>query len=375
MKRPGTPTGGIEALSLELGSRLVLLVAVPVAVLLAGCSEEPDPRQDNVALAPAQASPQIPEDEPVALVASQVGPSVVQVNVEATQNTPLGSQSEESVGSGVIYRKDGYIITNNHVVEGASEVNVAFADGTTERAKVVGRDPDTEIAVVRVDRDDLPAAKFDDSDNLVAGQLAVAIGSPSGFESTVTSGVISGLGREFPPELTGGVLERSLVDLIQTDAAISPGNSGGALVNRDGEIIGINVAYLPPAETGAVNIGFAIPSDTAVSVADQLIETGEVSSPYLGVFTTDLSPEDAERFDLPVDSGALVGEVEPGSAADEAGVTSGDIIVALGDNPVQSSGDLLGALRDYQPGDTVDLTVFRAGDKQTLEVTLGERPQ
>ena len=353
-------------MSLKLVSRLVLLIAVPVAVLLAGCSDEPGPRQGNVAQAPAQASPQIPEDEPVAQVASQVGPSVVQVNVEAI---------EESLGSGVIYRKDGYIITNNHVVEGASEMNVAFADGTTERANVVGRDPDTEIAVIRVDRDDLPAAKFDDSDNLVTGQLAVAIGSPSGFESTVTSGVISGLGREFPPELTGGVVERSLVDLIQTDAAISPGNSGGALVNRDGEIIGINVAYLPPAETGAVNIGFAIPSDTAVSVADQLIETGEVSSPYLGVFTTDLSPEDAERFDLPVDSGALVREVESGNAADEAGVTRGDIIVALGDNPVQSSGDLLGALRDYQPGDTVDLTVFRAGEKQTLDVTLGERPQ
>jgi serine protease Do len=300
---------------------------------------------------------------------------VVQINVEATQNTPFGPQSEEGVGSGVIYRNDGYIITNNHVVEGASEVSVAFADGTTERAEVVGRDPDTEIAVIRVDRNDLPAASFNESEDLVVGQLAVAIGSPSGFESTVSAGVISGLGREFPEEFTGGTLELSLVDLIQTDAAISPGNSGGALVNRDGEIIGINVAYLPPAETGAVNIGFAVPSDTAVSVADQLIETGEVSSAYLGIFTTDLSPEDAERFDLPVDSGAIVREVEPGSAADEAGVIRGDIIVALGDAPIEGSGDLLGALRDYQPGDTVDLTVVRDGDEQTLEVTLGERPQ
>jgi S1-C subfamily serine protease len=191
----------------------------------------------------------------------------------------------------------------------------------------------------------------------------------------VTSGVISGLSREFPPEYTGGRLERSLVDLIQTDAAISPGNSGGALVDRDGEVIGINVAYLPPAETGAENIGFAIPSDTAVSVADQLIETGRVTSPYLGVYTTDLSPEDAQRFGLSVDSGALVKRVEPGSAADEAGVMRGDIIVALGDAPIESSGDLLGALRDYQPGDTVDLTVVRNGDEQTLEVALGERPQ
>jgi serine protease Do len=299
---------------------------------------------------------------------------VVQVNVEAA-STMFGSPSREGVGSGVIYRDDGYIITNNHVVEGASEVSVAFADGTSERAEVVGRDPDTEIAVVRVDRNDLPAAKFGDSDELVVGQLAVAIGSPSGFESTVTAGVISGLGREFPQEFTGGRLERSLVDLIQTDAAISPGNSGGALVNRDGEIIGINVAYLPPAETGAVNIGFAIPSDTAVSVADQLIETGEVSSAYLGVGTTDLSPEDAERFGLPVESGAIVEQVEPGSGAGAAGVRRGDIIVALGDAPIENTGDLLGALRDYQPGDTVELTVVRDGDEQTLDVTLGERPQ
>ena len=313
-----------------------------------------------MAQVPAQASPQIPEDEPVAQVASQVGPSVAQVN------------TEDGVGSGVIYREDGYVITNNHVVEGASDVSVAFADGTTEPAEVVGRDPRTEIAVVRVARDDLPAASFNESEDLVVGQLAVAIGSPSGFEATVTSGVISGLGREFPAELTGG-LDPSLVDLIQTDAAISPGNSGGALVDREGEIIGINVAYLPPAETGAVNIGFAIPSDTAVSVSDQLIETGEVTSPYLGVFTTDLSPEDADRFELPVDSGAIVERVEFGSAAAEAGVRRGDIIVALGDAPIENSGDLLGALRDYRPEDTVDLTVVRDGGEETLEVTLDER--
>jgi serine protease Do len=362
-------------LDLKVAFRLVLLV-VPVAVLLVGCSDELGPRQANVAQAPAQASPQIPEDEPVAQVASQVEPSVVQVNVEAIQNTPFGAERGSGVGSGVIYRRDGYIITNNHVVEGASEVNVAFADGTTERAEVVGRDPNTEIAVVRVDRDDLPAAKFSESEDLVAGQLAVAIGSPSGFESTVTAGVISGIGREFPLELTGG-FDPSLVDLIQTDAAISPGSSGGALADRDGEIIGINVAYLSQTETGAPvqGIGFAIPSDTAVSVADQLIEAGEVSSAYLGVVTTDLSQQDAERFDLPVDSGAIVRDVEPGSGAEEAGVRRGDIIVALGDASIENTGDLLGALRDYRPGDTAELTLFRDGEEQTLSVTLGERPQ
>ncbi|MDP8950455.1 MAG: trypsin-like peptidase domain-containing protein [Actinomycetota bacterium] len=364
-------------MNLKLSFRLVLLVAVPAAVLLAGCSEEPNPRQENVAQAPAQASPQIPEDEPVAQVASQVAPSVVQLNVEAIRTTSFGPQEAQGLGSGVIYREDGYIVTNHHVVEGASEVSVSFADGTTEPAEVVGTDPNTEIAVVRVDRNDLPAADFIPDEDPIVGQLAVAIGSPSGFEATVTAGVISALSREFPPELTGGDPEaaRALVDLIQTDAAISPGNSGGALANRDGEVVGINVAYLPPAETGAVNIGFAVPSDTAVSVADQLIETGEVSSAYLGVITTDLSPEDAERFDLPIDSGAIVSDVEPGNAAEEAGVRRGDIIVALDDTPIENTGDLLGALRDYQPGDAAQLTVVRDGDEQTLDVTLDERPE
>lgn len=358
-------------MSSKFGSGAVLLCVA--LVLVAGCSEEGEIREPNFAQAPAQ---RVPADEPVAQVASQVGPSVVQVNVEVTQNTPFGPQSEEGIGSGVIYRDDGYIVTNNHVVEGATELNVAFADGTTEPAQVVGRDPRTEMAVIRVDRNDLPAARFNEDEDLVVGQLAVAIGSPSGFESTVTAGVISGIGREFPAEFTGGdpAATSALTDLIQTDAAISPGNSGGALADRDGEVIGINVAYLPPSDTGAVNIGFAIPSDTAASVADQLIETGKVSSAYLGVETTDLSPEDAERFGLPVESGAIVEQVEPGSGADAAGVRRGDIIVRLGDNPIDNAGDLFGALRDYQPGDTVELTVVRDGEELTLEVTLGERP-
>lgn len=357
----------------------VLLGFMLATTLLAGCSEkEPGPQGNNTAKASPQASPSshIPAGEPVARVASKVGPSVVQVNVRAMRETPLGTQEGEGIGSGVIYRQDGYIVTNNHVIEGATDVNVAFADGTIEEASVVGSDPNTEIAVIKVSRGGLPAATFEGAAPVV-GQLAVAIGSPSGFESTVTSGVVSGVGREFPPELTsGGTAARSaLTDLIQTDAAISPGNSGGALADRDGEIIGINVAYLPPAQTGAVNLGFAIPSDTAVSVADQLIEKGEVTTPYLGVLTTDLTPEDAGRFDLPVDSGALVEQVVPRSPAREAGVRQGDIITALGDARVASYGDLLGALRDHEPGDGVPLTIFRNGDEKKLEVTLGETSQ
>jgi serine protease Do len=357
-------------------------LALLAVVLVAGCSQKQlAPERDNAAKASPKVSPKVASDsssptladEPVARVASRVGPSVVQVNVRAVQRTPLGTQRGEGIGSGVIYRPDGYVITNNHVVADATGINVAFADGTTERASVVGTDPDTEIAVLKVNRNGLPAATFDKNTPIV-GQLAVAIGSPIGFESTVTAGIVSGVGREFPPELTGGgSAAKALVDLIQTDAAISPGNSGGALANRDGRIIGINVAYLPPGETGAENLGFAIPSDTAASVADQVIDTGRVSTAYLGVQTTDLSPEDANRFDLPVDSGALVEKVLPGRAAADAGVRKGDIITALGGARVESYGDLLGALRDYEPGDTVTLTVFRDGNETKLEVTLGKK--
>ena len=325
---------------------------------------------DPVESAPAG----IPADEPVARVASLLSPSVVQINVSGIKQTPFGAQKEEGMGSGVIYRSDGYIITNNHVVEGSRGVEVAFADGTTERGEVVGTDPTTDIAVVSVDRNDLPAAGFASGDPIV-GQTAVAVGSPSGFESTVTSGIISGTGREIPAEYTGGRQAASLVDLVQTDAAISPGNSGGALADREGRVIGINAAYLPPAETGAENIGFAIPSDTAVSVADQLIQNGEAVHPYLGVYLSDLTQETASRFGSPVDSGALIEEVEPGSPAAAAGIQRGDIVTAAGSDEVRSSGDLLSALRNYMPGDTVRLTVLRNGEKTTLQANLAERPQ
>jgi serine protease Do len=332
-------------------------------------------QNDGSGAAQAAAQAAVSGEEPVAQVASRLGPSAVQINVSGVQQTPYGPQEGEGVGSGVIYRSDGYIITNHHVVAGASEVDVSFADGTTERGEVVGTDPTTEIAVIRVNRDDLPAATFAEGREPLVGQMAVAVGSPSGFESTVTSGVVSGVGREVPSEYTGGQQESALVDLIQTDAAISPGNSGGALADRNGRVIGINVAYLPPSETGAVNIGFAIPSDTATSVADQLIETGEAVHPYLGVFLSDLTPEAARSFGSPADSGALVERVEGGGPAADAGIERGDIVTAAGSEEVRSSGDLLSALREYGPGDTVELTVSRDEKEIQLSVRLGERQQ
>ena len=360
-----------------------MLAAVATAALLAGCSDDRSGGSNQSAAAaqtPREETPSlagIPKDEPVARVAAAVSPSVVQVNVEVSQQTPLGTRRGEGLGSGVVYRDDGYIITNAHVVRGASDVEVAFADGSTEPAELVGSDPNSEIAVLRVDRNDLPAATFKTDEQPIVGQLAVAIGSPAGFEATVTAGIVSAVGREFPRELVGNDEEAAsaLVDLIQTDAAISPGNSGGALVDRDGNIVGINVAYLPPAETGAVNLGFAIPADTAISIADQLIETGEVTTPYLGVGTIPLTPEVAEQFGLSVESGELVDSVRPGSGAQEAGVRRGDVITAIEGEEVASYGDLLSTLRDYQPGDTVGLTIVRGGEERTIDVTLGERPE
>ena len=358
---------------------VALVSTLGLAALASGCSfggDEPGPRAQNVAQEAPEVSTDVPEDEPVARVAAQVGPSVVQVNVQAIQLTPFGAQQGQGLGSGVIYRRDGYIITNNHVVENASEVNVAFADGSTERGEVVGADPSTEIAVVRVNRADLPAARFAEGSPTV-GQLAVAIGSPSGFQSTVAEGVVSGLNREVPGRFTRGQQQAALVDLIQTDAAVSPGSSGGALVDRSGEVVGINVAYLPP-ETRAESIGFAIPSDTATSVADQLIENGRVSNPFLGVRgLRDLTPDIARQFELSVESGAIFAEVVPGGPADAAGMNSGDVITALGSAEIADSGDLLAALRDYRPGDDVTLTLVRGGrgNEESVEVELEELPQ
>ena len=338
----------------------LLIACVLAALVVAGCSA--DEKQAGGA-------------KPVARVAAEVEPSVVQVNVQAVQQTPSGLEEAQGLGSGVIYREDGYIITNNHVVEGANEVNVAFVDGSSEGGEVVGGDRSTDIAVVRVDRDGLPAADFAENLSLRVGELAVALGSPSGFQSTVTAGVISGLGREVPPEFTGGqAQDPSLVDLIQTDAAISPGSSGGALANEDGEVVGINVAYLPPAQTGAVNIGFAIPSPAAVSVADQLIEDGEANHPYLGVSLANLTPQIAEQFGISAESGVLVTDVDPKGPAAEAGIEPGNVLTALGSQEVADTGDLLAALRDYGPGDTVELAVAaESGETREVSVELGER--
>jgi prepilin-type processing-associated H-X9-DG protein len=353
--------------------RLVIPLAaglLAAGLLSAGCgsseaSQEPSREDRGEAPAADAASYTVPE------VAREIEPSVVQVNVSTIQTTPYGPQEAEGLGSGVLYREDGHIITNAHVVGGARTVNVAFADGSVEPGRVLGSDPYTDIAVVKVDREGLPAADFGGG-NLDLGQLAVAVGSPSGFQSTVTTGVISGLNREVPPEITGGSQETSLVDLIQTDAAISPGSSGGALVDRNASVIGINVAYLPPAQTGAVNIAFAIPARTATDVADQIIEDGSAEHPYLGVSLVDLTPEAARQLDASVESGAIVTAVDPGGPASDAGIEPGGVITVVGGEKVTGTGDLLSALRRLDPNEPVEITVAKGGNAREFAVELEE---
>lgn len=283
-------------------------------------------------------------------------------------------RSDGGEGSGVIWSEDGIVVTNNHVVAGAPDLTIGFADGQRVPAEVVATDPRTDLAVLRADRDGLPAARLAD-DLPRIGDLALAIGNPLGFESSVTAGIVSGLNRSIP-----GAAQRApaLVDLIQTDAAISPGNSGGALVSAEGEVIGINVAYLPPnpqGERGAVSIGFAIPAPTVRDVVEQLLETGSVEHAFLGIQPGTLTPELAQRFGFDRSSGVVVMAVVAGSPAAAAGLRPGDLLVELDGEALETAEDLLAALRDREPGDQVDLTVVREGREASVDVTLGDVPQ
>lgn len=314
---------------------------------------------------------------PAQSVATKLGPSVVNIAVRGTVQGLFGQQQSYSgEGSGVIYTSDGKIITNNHVVTDdyggvVRDLEVTLATGQKLAAGVIGRDALTDLAVIKVNASmNLPAATFR-NDQPSVGEYAVAIGSPLGYENSVTLGVVSGLARSI--EGVSGPEGVALNNLIQTDAPISPGNSGGALANADGEVIGINVAYLP-AQTGAVNIGFAIPSVVATQVADEIIKTGKATHSYLGVGPQTVTTELQRRFGLSRSSGVLVAEVTLNGPADKAGIKRGDIIFKIGDREMVTSSDLLVAIRDKKPGDRVQVTLDRDGQTSTVTVTLQERP-
>jgi S1-C subfamily serine protease len=298
----------------------------------------------------------------VTAIARQVSPSVARVDAQG----PFGAGS----GSAVVFRSDGVLVTNAHVVDGASRVTVTLPDGERREAEVVGGDPASDLAVLRVDASELPVPVWADADATPSvGDPVVAIGSPFGLDGSVTSGIVSALGRTVTP--AQGV---ALVDLIQTDAAINPGNSGGALVDAAGRILGINTA-IASSGGGSEGVGFAIPATTATNVADQLLADGVVRRAELGVAGQTVDADTAALYGLPVTSGAVVLDVRPDSPADRAGLEQGDIITAIDDEPVGSVAELVGRIQQRRPGDEVTLAVARPGtDGRTVTVTLGEAP-
>lgn len=337
---------------MALASMLVVLCGLATA----GCANGTTSFSTASPPAPPSAPPTAPPTAPARSlpdVIAQVEPSVVTVQV------PGG------LGSGVVYRPD-IVVTNQHVVGNARTVQLHFADGTTADGSVLAADAVTDLAVIRSVRGNLPPLPLR-TDLPRPGETALALGSPLGLENTVTAGIVSAVGRELPGRAAGAP-----TGLIQTDAPISPGNSGGALVDAAGNLIGINEIYISP-EAGAVALGFAIPSATVANVAEQLLTRGEVIHPYLGVSLTELTPQIRQRLGVGVPAGVVVVGVEAASPAAQAGIQPGDVITGIADQPVATVHDLLSRLSQAQPGQTLPLTVVREGAQQNITVRVGER--
>src|SRR5438309_6917108 len=278
---------------------------------------------------------------------------------------PMRQQGE---GSGVIVSADGYIVTNNHVVDGATELTVSMADKREMKARVIGTDAKTDIALIKVDAKDLPHVVLGDSTKVEVGDIALAMGNPFGLGQTVTMGIISATGR-------GGLGIEDYEDFIQTDASINPGNSGGALVNTRGELIGINTAIISNGGGGNQGIGFAVPVNMARTVMEQILKTGKVSRGYLGVMIQEVTADLGKAFNLPSAEGALVGDVTPDSPGAKAGLQKGDVITTLNGQKISDSFDLRLRISQTAPGTVVKLDVYRNGQKQQMTATLGEFPE
>ena len=302
--------------------------------------------------------------------------------VSSQESSPFGTPQEgEATGSGFVVGKDGTILTNAHVVDGAESVTVSFEEGGEEiPAEVKGVDTSTDLAALKIDPsdvEDLEVLPLGDSSKVEVGDPVVAIGNPFGYSRTVTTGIISGLQREITAP--DGF---QISDVIQTDASINPGNSGGPLLDSNGRVIGINSQIATGGGQGSVGIGFAVPVNTAKKLLPQLRQGGEIEHAWLGVQMSDVNAEVAEQLDLPVDHGALVVEATEDSPAEDAGIQGGDpetgegadVITAIDGKKVNTSEDLANAIAAKQPGDSVELELYRDGEKETVEVELGERP-
>jgi serine protease DegQ len=366
--------------------------AAVLLVLLAACSRQEAPKTPVAATPPshpapaAVITPERPSDFSLRVPAGRAMPSVVNIFTSKRlrarhpglpQGSPLrryfGDRREEdrtaiSLGSGVIVTKDGVILTNYHVIEGADEIAVVVSSGNRRApAKLIGADPDTDLAVIKAEASDLTPITFGDSDRLQVGDFVLAIGDPFGVGQTVTMGIVSATGRN---RLGINPIE----NFIQTDAPINPGNSGGALVDVRGELVGINSAIY--SETGgSLGIGFAIPVSLAKQVMEQLVKSGRVDRGWLGVEMTELSPEAAKELNVPGQGGALIAQVMPGSPAARAGLRPGDVVRSINRKPVADSGALLGEITGLAPGQPADLVILRAGRQQEIKVEVGRRPR
>ncbi|MDN8611770.1 S1C family serine protease [Variovorax ginsengisoli] len=313
--------------------------------------------------------------------AKKASPAVVSINTsKAAQRSPRsndpwfrfffgdqGDQPQIGLGSGVIVSADGYILTNNHVVEGADEIDVTLNDSRHARGKVIGTDPDTDLAVLKIELDKLPVIVLGNSDALQVGDQVLAIGNPFGVGQTVTSGIVSALGRN---QLGINTFE----NFIQTDAAINPGNSGGALIDINGNLEGINTAIYSRSG-GSMGIGFAIPVSTAKQVLEDIVKAGKVTRGWIGVEPNDLSPELAETFGVKASSGVIITGVLQNGPAAKAGVRPGDVITGVAEKSVGNTQELLSAVAGLKPGTATRFALQRGSDKLELDVTPGLRPK
>lgn len=275
------------------------------------------------------------------------------------------SREQMGSGSGVIIRSDGYIVTNNHVVEGASKVEVTLNNNKTYPATIVGTDPATDVAIIKIDADGLPVVPFGDSDELRLGQWVIAIGSPYDLRSTITAGIVSAKGRQMP-HYEG---EFKIESFIQTDAAVNPGNSGGALVNQKGELVGVNTAII--SQTGSyTGYSFAIPSNIVKKIAADLIDFGSVKRALLGVTMTQIDDKKAKELKLFSPNGVYIEEVLKGGAADKAGIKHGDVIIAVDSAAITTPSSLQEKVNSYNPGDKADVTMIRDGERKVVEVVF-----
>jgi serine protease DegQ len=373
--------------------RTWLLFAQAVTILLAGyfvvATLKPEWLSKRSSLGGVVAVIEAPVAGPAALApgslsaaAKKASPAVVSINTsKAARRNPrsedpwfrffFGDQGAEQpqigLGSGVIVSTDGYILTNNHVVEGADEIDVTLNDSRHARGKVIGTDPDTDLAVLKIELDKLPVIVLGNSDALQVGDQVLAIGNPFGVGQTVTSGIVSALGRN---QLGINTFE----NFIQTDAAINPGNSGGALVDVSGNLEGINTAIYSRSG-GSLGIGFAIPVSTAKQVLEDIVKEGKVTRGWIGVEPNDLSPELAETFGVKARAGVIITGVLQNGPAAKAGVRPGDVITGVGDKNIGNVQELLTAVAGLKPGNAARFALQRGSDKMELDVTPGLRPK